>query len=253
MKYFEEWKNSWLDLFQNLKLIIPDILFLILSGLIAFLILQISGLFPIVKTVYVDKDFSVITNSLVRVIVSVLIFGVTTFVLGAGIRAVKFNFIKDVVKNKKVDLSKFFEYSNRDVWRVICVRILLFLIFFGLLIGVGLISGLLSLVLTRDVVILIGVGILGLISVIYAFSVMFVYPVMFLKGKKALDSVKLSFDYFRKNVKHVIFVWFIITLTGVGISYVVRLFSFAPLVISLNLVLGLFVGVWGLIYLFRAL
>lgn len=257
MKYFEEWKNSWLILFNNLKLLIPDVVFIILSALIGLVILQVSGLFPIVKTVYVDRDFTVISNVLVRTIISVVLFVVTTFVLGAGIRAVKYNFIKDVIKKKKVDLSKFFSYSNKDVFRVVSVRIFLFLVFLVLMLIIGIFSGLLSLFLSKELIALATMFILGLISIVYSFSILFVYPLMFLKGESPWKSIRSSFDYFKKKTKHVIFVWLIITLTSYAITniigYVFDLTGSLQLVVPVNVLGLLFVGVWALIYLFKAL
>jgi membrane-anchored glycerophosphoryl diester phosphodiesterase (GDPDase) len=257
MNYFDEWKQSWLDLFGNLKLLIPDVVFIILSGLIGFVILQVSGLFPIIKTVYIDRDFTIISNVLVRTIISVVLFVVTTFVLGAGIRAVKYNFIKDVIKKKKVDLSKFFSYSNKDVFRVVSVRVLLFLVFFVLMLIIGLVSGLFSFVLSKELIALATMFILGLASIIYSFSILFVYPLMFLKGESPWKSIKISFEYFKKKTKHVVFVWLIIILTSYAItniiSYVFNVTGSLQLVVPVNIIGILFIGVWGLIYLFRAL
>lgn len=243
MKYFLEWKQSWLDLFKNLKLLIPDVLFLIFEGLLAFVLVWLSGLFPIIKTIYFEKDFSAVTNNLARVIVAGGIFIATSFVFGAGIRAVKYNFIKDVVKKKKVNLGKFFEYSGKDILRVILVRILLFLI-------ITMTTGVLSLLgfISKSFLLLIPVAV-----IIYSLGVLFVYPIMFLKDKKVVDSVKLSFSYFKENLGHVLLVWIIVTFTGVIISYIIGLFDYIPIVVPLNVIVGLFVGVWSLIYLFKAL
>ena len=122
---------------------------------------------------------------------------------------------------------------------------------------IGIFSGLLAFVLSKDLLALTSVFLLGLISIIYSFSILFVYPIMFLKGEGPWKSIKLSFEYFKKKVKHVIFVWFIVTITSYIITnilgYVIELTDNLQVVIPINVLGFLFVGVWSIIYLFKAL
>ncbi len=217
--YFDVFKKSWWTLKKNLVLFVPDLIFAIYTLAFGFLFLKISGIlnFIISNTEITNSEvlLSFLRSNFFTIIISFLIFVVVTFVIGASIVSIKYSMMESIVLKKKFSLKSTIKECRKYVLQVIWLRILVFLIGVIVLFLLGLIT---QVILSgQKNAILISVWILfSLIAfAVIKLLLMFRYPIMFFEGNNALNSIKNSISYFRKNTKHV-FVVFLILL-GVAI------------------------------------
>lgn len=219
--YFDVFKKSWWKLKENLVLFVPDLVFAIYTLAFGFLFLKISGIlnFIITNTQIANSEvlLSFLRSNLFAIIASFLVFVIVTFVVGASIVSIKYSMMKSIVLKKKFSLKSAIKECRRYVLQVIWLKILVFLIGVLILFLLGLIT---QIILSgQQTTVLISFWILFSLLA-FAFIkilLMFRYPIMFLENNNALNSIKNSISYFRKNVKHVIVVFLIVF--GVAILF----------------------------------
>jgi hypothetical protein len=202
---------------NNLKLFIPDIILLASTLIISTILLLFTGLLPKVLVnpsmlydINVAKDvlvtfFSSFGN-IIRTIVSLIALIITLFFIGTGLMAVKYSMIKDVLLKKRISYKKSIETAKRFFWRIILLKIYLFLIIALPIFLVFLLISFLF-IISKPLAITIG-SILGFISLIYlilaTLAFLFRYPILFLNNLSSIQTLKTSIKFFKKQLKYVI-------------------------------------------------
>lgn len=245
---------------QNPILILPDFVLFLLTYFLTIAFYRASGANDLMKLMMADGNVTEIakgitSGDLVQFLTSLGIFVFVTFFLGVGIEAVRFGMIKQIIEGKKASLISSWKRQSLYFWKIVSMKVLIYLLVVVALLGIGLLS-----VLTYSA----GPGIssfsLGWVTIVVAFvlfvfftlGLLFRYAIMFLDGTGAKESIKLSFSYLKSNTKQVFFVWLGITMiaiaTGIlaaGISFLlskvqaqmaslmlVYLFSFASALVA---------------------
>jgi len=219
--YFNIFKKSWYTLKDNLILFIPDLIFAICTLIFGFLFLKISGILNfLIANAQIESSevlLSFLRSNFLVIITSFVVFVVTTFFVGASVVSIKYSMMKNIVLNKKISLKNALKECKKYILQVIWLRILIFLIGVIVLFSLGFIT---KIVLSgQNTVVLVLVWVLfaliafGFIKILLLFR----YPIMFFENDNALNVVRNSIFYFRKNVKHVFIVFLIIF--GVGILF----------------------------------
>lgn len=269
--YKEAFIKSWKDLKNNLLLFLPDIiiflmnlsfglLFLKYSGLIKFLtdpemlVKELEELVPIVKLF--------LKENLLKIIISLALFAITSFLIGSGLLAMRLGMMKQVIKNEKLTIKKMIE-NGKHVWQVVAMKMIMFvvgIITFLFISGTGII---LSTFISKGYVIITMSLLFPLLILLLQLLLFFRYQIMFMEEKHPIVAVKESLEYFRKNKKHVFFIWLIIFAVSFITTPLNTYLGFAEqkaILISATITLGyiarnlvkIIIGVWSEMYKFRS-
>ena len=135
-------KKSWKEIFHHLDLFLPDVFSVVLTFILALIALAMSGIHPGALTSLANSSPDPLTlfnfindvfipNSL-KIFLGVVFFIVTTFFFGTSLLVTKYKMFKDLLQNKKkVSFFQSFIPANEHYyWRILGLKILVFLIFF---------------------------------------------------------------------------------------------------------------------------
>lgn len=218
--YKELFVKSWKDLRNNPILFLPDIIIFSVNAILGLLFLKYSGLLKLITdpellveglgaAVPMIKLF--FKENLLRLIITLSLFVLTSFIIGSGLTAMKLGMIKELINKKRLTIRKMID-NGKYVWQVIAMKMILFaigVVLFLFIFGTGII---LAAFLHKGLVIVIMGLFVPIFLLIVQLLLFFRYPAMFLEEKHPFIAVKESFDYFLKNKKHVFIVWLIIIL-----------------------------------------
>ena len=261
--------KSWKDLFDNGQVFIPDLLFVIVTFILGIITLYMSGVagevISLFKLINSESGSAfalmgigqVLADNILRVILSMLFFVFTTFFIGAGFEAVRYGMFRDLLAKKKINFIKSFVRLNKEFyWKLILMRIFVFLIFLAGLAAVGLVFGLLS-VASVALGFVAGVLLLIVLFIYFLLMLFFVVPIVFTEKKKLTQSFKMSFKYSKKYLGHVVLSLLILIgiMILVSIAVNIILIPFQTLIL-VNLVLSsllyLIPSVWSKYFVFVA-
>src|SRR3989344_1001774 len=261
-------KKSWKVIFHHLDLFLPDVFSVVLTFILALIALAMSGIHPGALTSLANSSPDPLTlfnfindvfipNSL-KIFLGVVFFIVTTFFFGTSLLVTKYKMFKDLLQNKKkVSFFQSFIPANEHYyWRILGLKILVFLIFFF----VFLILSLLALVfaLASPLLAVILLLLLFLAGFIYLWLMLFfIFPIAVLDDASPGVALSKSFSYSTKHLQHA----FLSLLVVVGLNIamligieIVRL-PFKSFLIF-NIILGAFLyiipNLWRQYFIFSA-
>lgn len=268
--YKEVFVKSWQDLKGNLILLLPDAIMSLVNMALGILFLKSSGILGLLTSPEIlTKEITTVApaiklflkENLLKIILSLLLFIITSFMVGSGFTAMKLGAMKDLVKNKKITIRRMIR-NGRYVWQAVSMKMIMFVIgviTFLFMLGTGII---LSTFIFRGYVIII-LGILfPLLMILLQFMLFFRYQAMFLENKHTMVAVKESFTYFLENKKHVAVVWLITTVVSLvtsPLSFYLGLIEEKIITVSLITIIGYLVrtaaivviNVWSDMFKFR--
>lgn len=217
--YFKKTLDSFKALKKNLVLFVPSIIYLIITTILATILLNISAK-PLLEVVNL-QDPQQITNAVLAIVgtsesaikfgISIGIFVLTTFFIGASLKSMDIYMYKDVLKTGKASLKKAFKNKNLYFWRIIGIRTTIFLI---ALIPLTIIT-LITLISPVKNLYIIATIPLALIGIYIYLSFFFVYPILAIENKGVIETIKLSHKYFRSNLRHILYTLLTITLLSI--------------------------------------
>jgi len=202
---------------KNLILFIPDLILLFSTILISIIALLVTGLLPkvlvnpsMIYDITTAKDvltgFFSTSGNIIRTVVSLILFVIVLFFVGAGLMAVKYSMIKQILDKKKITFKGSSSLATNFFWRIIILKVYLFLI---IAVPIFLVFLLISFLfyLSNTITITIG-SILGVLAVIFlvltVLAFLFRYPILILDNASPIKSLKNSLKFFKKNIKYVI-------------------------------------------------
>jgi hypothetical protein len=265
---FKAFKKSW----KNLRLIlfIPDLLMLMIATILGFVFLETTGIYSSLTNTNIVvesmatflpilKDY-ILTNWF-KLIVYAGIFFLTNFFIGSGLMSVKYSMIRSIILKKRIPMSfsKIYEYEKKFFWKVVCLRIWVYLIGLIFILFIGAFYILISLLNKSYALILSGI-VFFIVLILLNLLLFFRYPALFLDTKSSFKAIKDSITYFRKNSLRVITVLFIIFLVGAGFTLIAMVldglvrviggvFGFLSFVTAINILIrllfNLVVKLWG--------
>lgn len=269
--YKEMFIKSCKDLKNNPILFLPDLAMLILNFIFGLLFLKYSGFLSIVSDPFaLTKEVETMApaiklflmENLLRIAITLLMFILTSFLIGAGLTAMKLGMMKSLLNNQKLTFRSMIS-GGRYVWQVVSMKMIMFIVgtvFFLFSIGTFLILS----TLMPKIYVWITVGFLfPAILVAMQLILFFRYPVMFLENKHTITAVKESYYYFLKNKKHVFLTWMIVTMISLTTAPLMAYIGFAEqkgitlsaaviLSTSLRGIINLLINVWSDMFRFRS-
>jgi hypothetical protein len=266
--FIKSWKNIQPILF------VPDLILAVYTLFIGILLFNYIGFNDLINTQILTQDaeslFPVLYQFFIshywKIIVSLLVFVVSHFIFGAGIYAMRFSLLFDVIKKRKnLSIKTMYIGAAKNFSRVVLMKIYVFIL--GLVIVIGLIAltYALSFVIDNTNVIWgIALALLLLIIIFFKLALFFRYQVMFLYNYRPLKAMKKCLKYFIKNTDKVVIIWLIIASLGfiiipldllMGLSLVPLHyeFSFIVMVIFARILLDIILNVWSEFFKFNFL
>jgi len=267
--YTEVFTQSWKDLKENPILFVPDIVIVVINIILGLSFLKSSGLITILSdpsTILKSLETfapilqSFLKENLIRVIVTLILFAITSFVIGSGLSAMKYGMLRDLVNKKKLTLSKMWE-NGKNIWLVVSMKMIMFavgIITLLFLIGSGVIM---SQFIERGTAAFILTVATPIFILILQLLLFFRYQIMFLENKHPFEAIKESYHYFTKHFKTVILTWLIIIAISITASFLAAFTGLAEgkLTFSITLILGylvrniinVIIGLWAETFKFR--
>lgn len=235
MNYRHLAKEATSEFKKNPALLLPDIILFFITYLLTIGVYRFSGLSDFAKNVVASgqkiemasfmRDF--VQGYTPEIISSLAIFVIVTFFIGAGTEAIKFGMIKKVVLGGAVKAKDALNARSRDYWRIIGVKMIVYLIALALALCMILLASF-TFSISNAMGSLIGWVTMGIgiaIFVILSIGLLFRYPILFMEEYNAATTVRGSLHYLRTHTKHVFMSWFI--YLGVGL-----LFGVASIIVS---------------------
>lgn len=276
MQYLRIAKETFNELRGNWVLLLPTIAIFFIGLFFTLGFLFINGLLPTVLedvSILFSSDIGggagqlidkFLGNTLVlKTIASFILFFATNFLVGSSLLAIKYSMMNDLVEGKKTNLKKGFIGATKIYFRVIFMRIFVYIIYF-----------ILALIFSSYLLFVRGVSqaniplivfLIGFSIVIVKIILLFRYPIMVIDKVRPVEAIRKTFSYFLRRKRRVLIVWliifviasiasFIVFLLGKLVSFVGNSFLsvFVILAISylLKIIVDLVVDVWGDLYVF---
>lgn len=218
---------------NNLILFLPSLLFYLFTLIFGMVILFLFGM-PLVEIITKTAIQTEIANQLkehlsnfgniVKLVTSAVLFIIVTFFLGASIKAIELNMFKDVIKKGKTSLKNAMNNVFRYYWKIIGVKIVLFLISTLFMAVIGLLS-LLGIILLGSKLMLALSPVLLIILVLFFVYIrlwfFFIYPIIVFDNKSLNNSIRHAHKYLRKNLSHTLFAWFTTFVATIVFSFII--------------------------------
>ncbi len=258
--------RDWGLLIRNLKLFVPDILFLVVSGLVGVVLLMIIGLWDVILANFGDVNLfsqslsSFVETNFVKVFIALALFLVSSFIIGSSTSAMKFGMIDELLVKKKTSIKGGCKLSKKFFLRVVLVKLIVYLIvgvlgfiMFSLL---ALLSSFFSIFKSFVVSIAVGFG----LWLVMRLAFLNIFPIMYFENKGVLMSIKDSYLFFQRKFKYVVSV-FLVMVFVIGIFYgfnrfiLGRLFGLVDVVflaVIVNLVINWIPNLWSNLFIFDA-
>ncbi|MDD5253787.1 MAG: hypothetical protein PHG05_01620 [Candidatus Nanoarchaeia archaeon] len=245
--YFKSWKQIKPVLF------IPDLISIIITyGLFLFFMI-ISGFSQFGSLASFDAQsffeaggLSFLQENLLRIISYLILFVLVNFFIGSGLMALKFKMLRNIIEKRKINLFRIIKEDEKAFWRVVLLRIFVYLIGLILLIIAWLIGYLLINTIPKGVALVI-MGILIIVAVLLLKLMLLLrYACLFLDKKNTLKSLITSSRAFFKKPGYLLAVLILILITQtvlilfmVGINYGIGFVGSEGLIGAIFMVLGL--------------
>ncbi|MDD5177966.1 MAG: hypothetical protein PHT54_01630 [Candidatus Nanoarchaeia archaeon] len=253
----EAYIKSWKQL--NLLLFVPDLIIVIVNYGLLMLFMLTTGLsqFGSISNFNVESFFEsngtkFIADNLLKIIIFLIVFAVTNFILGSGLMALKFNLIKKTVRGEKYEFFKLIK-SEKGFLRVVLMRLYVFIIGTVLFILAIVIWALMNKLLGFNAAFTIMLILIILAVIIIKLFLLFRYADLFLDKKTTFKSLISSIKCFIRKPGYTILVLILLAVTDLilwlfsfGLTYGVDTF------VLFNTLTWLIVGLGTIIYvLFR--
>ncbi len=257
--YKEVFFKSWKGLFNNLYLIIPDLLYLAFMTGLGLVLAWFGGFWGVFDyflggvTPSTESVLNFLEINWIKLLISAIIFFISSFMVGASIVAFKYILMKNIVMGNKFSFIRVYKTVGGYFWNVVLLRFMIFLIMIPVFVLWGLMFYL-GFENQGYLLKILGLIVMILSMVLVKWVFLFVYPVMFLKSNNAYKSLKGSFAFFKNHFKIVLFSWLILVFAAGVFSAIVSLLSSfivgIILVFAIRSTLNVFIKVWGELFLF---
>jgi len=241
LNYFQILKESFSDYKKNLNIIQYWIISILLI-LIPLPIVAIQGLLIfVIAGPFWENPTSILipTLPLFLLIIFIIFDTILMIILGSMSRSLMIGMIHDLAIKKKLKTTNIVPYIKK-YWKqllgariVILLIVLIFLLVSALLIMLGvMINPILGFVIGIPLFLLFIA-----LSITLGIFFFFLEPVIVIKKKSAVDSLKLSIQYAKKKISHVLFSWLTIFVCSLILG-VAGLIITSIVLIPLGLVTG---------------
>ena len=225
----------------KLKLLVPDIIFLIISFILLTIFTNYTGIAGLS-----EKELTLsISNNFKQFLISISTFLIIGFFIGARLKSFKLMMILNAVESKKNKILDSYKKSKKFYWRIIHLKILSFLIFLIAFIAAIVIYSLIETIFTK-----LALAIVILIFLILVLSLFFREAALFQKDIDPIQSIFNSFNTFKNNKFPVLTIVIIVFLINLGIAAMSNIVSYEWLLPAYMLIV-LLISAWSYLFIFN--
>lgn len=220
MVYFDSVVKGLKTLKDNWKIFIPGLFALVISLLFSLIFIYINDLFPILfrdpSALFVSGGLAAIAKKIssvlitqsqwMKIILSLAGFVMANFFVGSGLIAIKFSMIDKALKKKKIDLRQSFFDSGKYYWRVIEMRVMVFVLIIILSLILSLPLFILFRYLGNSLLI---ASVVVLILLLIRLLLLYRYPILFRDNVKVASALAKSMGVFKSKSNYTFSVWLI--------------------------------------------
>ncbi|HLD10748.1 MAG TPA: hypothetical protein VJB89_01590 [Candidatus Nanoarchaeia archaeon] len=225
MQEFKERLSFSFSLLKNKKLWIPDIILVLITLILTFLLVYINNLshiFNINSFDLIKAEFTKIMNNtpdLIKLMITSLIAILISLLAGISLIATKYTLIKETIANKKFKLKEIIKQSKKFIPGLIKLKICIIILYLIPLLIVGYLAFFKSLELISTLIII-------LLFLFYSLAFLFIDPILFYGEKRTFKILKQSYLIFKKTPKKTIIILIILGIISLlGIS-LISLYSY---------------------------
>jgi hypothetical protein len=236
--YLKLLQKSWKGFKTNLVLLVPVAIGILLGFAWVILLVLEAVVMLVLFSDWILSDPALILSNGLGVflgLVFLIVDLVSLLVISAYTRSMVIGMLNDIATKGKTDISKMFKHGKKFFgvyFQYILLRILIFGVPFLVLAGVVFLCYLASHVLA------IIVGIFFLLayiiySIFIGLGLFFVEPVIALNKGSAVDVIKQSFAYSKRDVGHLLLSWLTVFALGIVIALILMVLSIPLTIMSL--------------------
>lgn len=217
MDYYFGTKKSFLDLFKNPRIFIPDIAYFVIqliSSSVLFSSDLIKGVFnfnSLEQELKNEIASQLAGNSLLQVIASISIFVIFSFFLSVGIEALKFHMMSRVVIENKCSLRQAWKARWKNYIKLGLLKAMVYIIFAAIAAVIASPLIVLQASKTKYLFLALAIGIALFIRI----ALLFAYQYLFLKNEGPLQAFGNSILTLKRRPLHSFASWGIITAFGI--------------------------------------
>ncbi|MBI4447887.1 hypothetical protein HY643_02810 [Candidatus Woesearchaeota archaeon] len=233
MSYTERSIRAYNDLKNNWILFIPNIIKFFSVLILTLFLYKLGGFNVLAKQLtspqlYTTFDFQLeifkdfFKTNWIRIAISAALFLLTNFFIGVGADTIKYGMIANLTTNKKTELKKVWENKKKYFWKLVSLKLAIYILSIAL---VGLVT-FISAILIYQIKSLSTILSFSLVAfaaflaiVVLKLFLFFVYPALFIGGRNNfLGVIKHSASTFTSKPKIVLIIWAITLALGVGVG-----------------------------------
>jgi len=221
--------DAFRKLFKNPVIFLPDAVYAGINFLLVYLLYTYTGFNQILAELPADREGIIealttfFSTNLGEVLISGSLFIIITFLIGVGAMTLKFSLITDIINKKKPSIMRAWHKRNHFYYKIIVLRVIIYLISILAILFILAASTLLYLLINPFspvfatyfsflVAVVLSLSILLLLKWVLLFR----YPLMYLsKQPDPIKVLKNCVKYFRAKPGHVIISWLIILCVSV--------------------------------------
>lgn len=232
--YEKLFKQSWIDLKNNLVMFIPNIFMFVSTLVLVFIFFTTTGLVsylqhqPVFFREYPIAD--IFTKAPIKILLLFIAYVVIEFILAAFISTMKYGMSKEIAEKGKTTLKAGFHYGKAFFFKVLRLELLILAIIFGPLLIYFVISSIATSTdnITGTFFLVIFIILLVIYFIYVVFHILFVYPVLFFEKKHTIITIKKEFHYVKTHFIHTVISWLLII--GIFLTFYIAKLPFDKIV-----------------------
>jgi hypothetical protein len=237
--YLEQYKKAWRSLRQHKILFLPDLLSFLAILLLGWLAVSLSGLFPLISQVpslQTEEQASKVITAFIgqnfgELIVSIIGFCIAAFVVGSGMLAAKFGLIRQILSKKQPTSDIAWTWGRAFFWKVVRMRLGVFLLYLGSVVVCGILFALLQFVHQVFAAVITMLAII-ILTALLLLGLFMRYPALYKKNMSVSEAIKTSYSFFIKNKQCVVMTAFIIAVTTLVVKQIFEVIMTISLSVS---------------------
>ncbi|MFH1972026.1 MAG: hypothetical protein ABIJ18_00955 [archaeon] len=255
--------KAFKNIFKHPIVLLPDLFltgFVYLMAQLTWFLTGLTEVFPTMGEVSEEVIRTFFKENAVQIIWPVLLFLLTTFVFGVAEKVIKLELISSIVQKDKPSFLKAWKNRIEYFYRVILLKMYIFLIFFLVFLIIFGVIGFLFYLLINPfttsamwISTIITIIFLLLAIVVLKMNFIYIYPILFMtKTRNPYRIIVESFKKFKLNKLFTFKVWLVLFLIGAlfgFLSFILSLLQFIVITIIVVLI-GVIQQVWADRYIF---
>ncbi len=247
--------NSWKNLKQNPKLLIPDFVYRVVTIAVSFYLASYYAVISNIVNAEIPNFETFLNPDVVNALIFVGIFVLFEFLFGVAIESVRYGLINDLLRKNKCLLKKCGGYVKKYYVNILKMKLLVLLIY-AVAAVIAFIPPVVLNLATVNVSRAASLASFGLTAgILYIFlslAFVFRYPVLIMENKKAWTSIKASYEFMKNNFGYTLKVGIAMALISLIVLPLSALVQYAPWVSFVSMALDLILFVFLSLFLFNS-